>query len=146
MKRRVAAVSLFGIAALSYWWLSSATAGGQNFDKLNDADRKVFAERFEREVWPLLVRGGKDGCVGCHRGGKIVSALRFSGNVDKDFLMLLKDGFFLHPDDGSLLARLTDKDAERRMPHKLKPWEEKDIAVLRSFVLDLKKKERSKSP
>ena len=109
MKRRVAAVSLLGMAALSYWCLSSATAGGQNFDKLNDADRKVFAERFEREVWPLLVRGGKDGCVGCHRGGKIVSALRFSGNVDKDFLMLLKDGFFLHPDDGSLLARLTDK-------------------------------------
>ena len=150
MNRRLVAAAVFVVVGLG-WSLHLATAGGRSFDKLTDEDRKVFAERFEREVWPLLVRGGKDGCVGCHRGGKIVSALRFSGNVDKDFRMLLREGFFLHPDDGSLLGRLIDKEPKRRMPVKqgpgnnyapADPWPDTDIQVLRQFVVDLQKKEK----
>jgi len=80
-----------------------------SFDKLADADRKVLAERFRRDVWPLLARGGKDGCVGCHTGGNM-SGLRFAGDADKDFARLLREGFFLKDDAGSLLSRIQDGD------------------------------------
>jgi hypothetical protein len=87
----------------------------RSFDKLSDADRKLLGDRFKQEVWPLLERGGKDGCVGCH-SGKIVSALKFSGDPDKDFRVLLRDGFFLKDDQGSLLERIEDRNLKRRMP------------------------------
>lgn len=154
MKRIVLAAACVGLLLTGLWISRLASAQGQNFDRLSDADRKVFAERFERDVWPLLARGGKDGCVGCHRAGGIVTALRMSGNVDKDFLMLLKEGFFLHPDAGSLLGRVTEKDPERRMPHKYvpgkkqpvpgEPWPEKDMQILRDFVIDLDRKQQKK--
>src|SRR5262245_60746735 len=119
--------------------------GGKGFDKLSAEDRKVLAERFERDIWPLMTRGGKDGCVGCHRTGKIVSALRMSGNVDKDFAMMLRDGFFLYGDAGSLLARVTEKDPKRMMPPPEKKehrWSEKEIQVLREFFVDVDKKQQ----
>src|SRR4051794_39027265 len=105
--RRAACLVLSGLLLLVAFlglrgWV---LAQGRNFDKLADADRKVLGERFKADVWPLLVRGGKDGCVGCHSGGKLVSALRFSGDPDKDFRMLLREGFFLKDDGGSLLGR-----------------------------------------
>src|SRR5262245_59119482 len=96
---------------LSGLWASQ----GPNFDRLSDADRNAFGERFRRDIWPLLERGGKNGCVGCH-DGKIVSALKMSGNPDKDFRAMLRDGFFLKGDAGSLLARVLDKDKKRVMP------------------------------
>ena len=116
-------------------------AGGINFDKLSDADRKVFSERFEKEIWPLMTRGGKQGCVGCHNG-KIVADLRLSGDAKKDFAKMLKDGFFLHDDAGSLLARITDKDKTRRMPKDAEPWNAKDTETLRRFTEDMHKKEK----
>src|SRR4051812_1296858 len=78
---------------------------GGSFDKLGEADRKTFQERFERELWPLLSRNGKDGCVGCHNDRRRDTALRFTGKPDQDFRALLKEGFFLHDDPGNLLAR-----------------------------------------
>jgi hypothetical protein len=121
-------------------WLS---AGEPSFDKLSDKDRQAFAKRSEREVWPLMTREGKKGCVGCH-SGKIVSALKLTGDASKDFHMLLKEGFFLYEDPGSLLARITDKTESRRMPKDGTPWVEKDVEVLRSFVADLDKKQAKK--
>ena len=56
-----------GLLVLAQWSLSSA--GPPNFDKLGGGDRKVFADRFEKEIWPLLSRNGKDGCLGCHGPG-----------------------------------------------------------------------------
>jgi hypothetical protein len=111
-----------------------------SFDKLNDADRQAFGERFQREIWPLLVKGGKDGCVGCHNGKK-GPALRFRGDPMADFRMLLKDGFFLKDDPGSLLDRVVEKNRKRRMPpDKLPPWTAEPVRVLREFVHDLDKK------
>src|SRR5262249_59548592 len=101
--------------------LGLVAAQAPKFDNLSDADRKVFAERFERDIWPLMMRNGKNGCVGCHSTGRIVSALRLTGDAQKDFRMLLKDGYFLYQDDGSLLARVTEKDEERRMPYRKTP-------------------------
>ena len=126
-----------------FGWVSMRVpAGPPKFDKLSEEDRKVFAKRFEKEIWPLVTRNGKDGCLGCHAGGKIVSALRLSGEVNKDFPMLLKEGFFLPEDDGSLLGRLSDKDKLSRMPRGKDPWADKELQILRTFVVDLHKKQK----
>jgi hypothetical protein len=123
---------------LSFW--NGVAAQGPSFDKLSDADRRVFGERFQREVWPMLVAGGKDGCVGCHNG-KRVTSLRFHGAPAKDFPMLLREGFFLKDDAGSLLERVSEKDPKRRMPPSDQPrWTEAQIRILRDFVNDLDKK------
>jgi hypothetical protein len=116
-------------------------AGPPQFDRLTDEDRRAFGERFEKEIWPLLTRNGKDGCVGCHTS-KIVTALRYTGDPKKDYLMLLKEGFFLHGDDGSLAARVQDKDPDRRMPKGKTPWAQKDVRILEQFTADLHKKQR----
>src|SRR5262245_5137952 len=100
--------------------LAAHAAQPPSFDKLSDADRKVFAARFQKDIWPLLHRSGKDGCIGCHQT-KIVSALKFSGDIEKDFRMLLRDGFFLKGDDGSLLSRIEAKEPKRKMPPGIRP-------------------------
>jgi hypothetical protein len=114
-----------------------------SFDKLSDQDRKALGERFKRDVWPLLQRGGKDGCVGCHRDVKIVSALHMTGDSDKDFRMLLREGFLLKDDAGSLLARIVETDLRRRMPpRKFPAWTAAETKTLRDFVEAVDKKQR----
>ncbi|MBM3995391.1 MAG: hypothetical protein FJ303_14745 [Planctomycetes bacterium] len=137
----VAALLLFVSASFA----ASYQAGGPNFDSLADGDRKVLQERFIKEIWPLFLRGEKNGCVGCHNG-KIVSALKMSGNPEKDFRMLLKDGFFLKGDAGSMLARIESKDRKRRMPPpgKMDPWTKEEMDILRQFVIDIDKKQAKK--
>jgi hypothetical protein len=115
---------------------------GKSFDKLSDDDRAAFAARFKKEVWPLLLRDGKEGCVGCHGSGKGGGALRFSGNPERDFAMLLRDGFLIKDDAGSLLERVVDKDARRRMPPKRPAWKDADVQVLRTFVNDVHLKQQ----
>ena len=111
------------------------------FDKLSEADRKAFGERFQKEIWPLLERGGKDGCVGCHLTKK--GSLKMAGEPAKDFALLLGEGYLLRKDPGSMLERILDKDKKRRMPPDDKPgWSEGEIQVLRQFVDDLDKKNK----
>lgn len=115
------------------------------FDRgLTDADRKELSERFQRELWPLLERGGKDSCVNCHNG-KIVSALRFTGNADKDFRMMLRDGFLLRDDAGSLLGRLLDKDRKRVMPPPKRgpTWSPEEIRKLTDLVNEIDRRQKS---
>jgi hypothetical protein len=137
------------IALLTALALGLALRGGlraaqaPNFDRLSEEDRQAFAERFRREVWPLLERNGKDGCVGCHRDAKIVSALRMSGDADKDYRMLLRDGFFLKGDAGSLLSRILETDRKRVMPpSKFPRWTEAEVKTLRDFVEDVHQKQK----
>ncbi len=122
--------------------------GGGNFDYLSDADRKVFQERFAKEIWPLLERDGKNGCVGCHsgKGGSIVSALKMSGNAEKDFRMLVKDGFFIPDDPGSMHTRIISRNKKQMMPppEKGKPWTKADAELLRKFVDDIEAKQQPK--
>src|SRR6185312_16302785 len=103
MKRRATMAGLAVATFLSLVLYAVAVAQPPAFDRLAPADREEFAKRFEKEIRPLMQRGGKDGCVGCHNG-KGGGALRLRGNADKDFGMLLKEGFFLPDDAGSLLA------------------------------------------
>lgn len=137
-------VGLLGV--FGYGLAVALAGGGGGFDKLSDADRKVFQERFTKDVWPLLQRNGKDGCVGCHSPGtKTVSSLKFKGDPSKDFAMLLKEGFFLPNDSGSLLTRITSTSKKERMPlNPRDPWSAAEIDVLRKFVADLDKKQKAK--
>jgi hypothetical protein len=120
--------------------------GGPNFDHLTDADRRVLQERFVKEIWPLLERGGKNSCVNCHNG-KINSALKMTGNAEKDFRMLVKEGFFIPDDTGSMLTRVEAKNAKKKMPPpgKGEPWTKAEIELLDRFVADLESKQRKKT-
>jgi hypothetical protein len=109
-------------------------AGG----KLSAADQKKFAERFSKEVWPLLTRRGKDGCVGCHHP-KHRTELRFSGKPDSDLAMLLKEGFLIPDDPGSLLAVVTTRKRGRMPPGNRTAWTAAEVKVLRAFETDLNK-------
>ncbi|MCI0641552.1 MAG: hypothetical protein L0Y72_15255 [Gemmataceae bacterium] len=129
--------------------LESKAQQEPNFDRLSAEDRQALQKRFAKELWPLLTRHERDGCVGCHAGAKTVSALRMTGDIDKDFPMLIKQGFFIPDDAGSLLARMLDKDPKRIMPPPAKDpkfkrphWTEKELALLRAFVVDLDKKQK----
>jgi hypothetical protein len=125
----------------SFLIIACLIALGQNFDRLSDSDRQLMQQRFEKEIWPLMTRGGKDGCVGCH-SGKAVTALRLSGDVSKDFGRLVREGFFIPGDAGSLLERVTDPDKKRRMPLDRSAWSEAEVKVLRAFVADLDRKQK----
>jgi hypothetical protein len=134
-----------GIAIVLLLGLRAGLAGqDRKFDKLADADRKVLGEQFKRDVWPLLLREGKDGCIGCHMTGKGGTALRFSGDADKDFRMLVREGFFLKDDPGSLLSRIEDTNKKRRMPPgKLPRWNDADKKTLGDLVEAIQKKQKS---
>ena len=112
------------------------------FDRLTEKDKEVFSKRFEKEIWPLLIRNGKDGCVGCHNL-KHQSTLRFSGKADKDFRKLLSDGFFLVKDPGGMLQLVSTTNPRQKMPPgKRKSWTKSEIERLRQFVTDVAKKQR----
>jgi hypothetical protein len=133
-----------GVAVVLAWLSTSGAAQPGKFDKLSDADRKAFGERFEKEIWPLLARNGKDGCVGCHNDKKQVTALRMSGDALQDFGKMVGEGFFIKGDAGSLLERIKDKDPKRHMPPppKRPSWTDAEIRLLEAFVDDLDKKNR----
>jgi hypothetical protein len=122
---------------------ASSGAAQSRFDKVTEADRQTFAMRFEKEIWPLMMRGGKDGCVGCHSSGKIVSSLRFKGtDPDKSFRMLLKDGYLLPDDLGGVLHLISTKNMKERMPKNLPAWPAEDVETMRNFIIDLDKKQQ----
>ncbi len=124
--------------------IPSLVQAQENFDRLDKADRSVLQERFTKEIWPLMSRNGKDGCLGCHRGG-MVTALKLSGDPAKDFQKMLKDGFFLPGDEGSLEGRLTSKNPKRKMPPgKREPWTNAELETLKAFVAEIDRKQAKK--
>ncbi len=73
-----------------------------------------------------------------------MSALRFSGDPDKDFRMLVREGFFLKEDSGSLLERIRDTNKKRRMPPgKLPPWTDAEKQTLDELVLAIDRKQKN---
>ena len=73
--------------------------------------------------------------------------MKMTGDLAKDFRMLVKDGFFIPHDSGSIVSHVTSKDRKKRMPPPGKgdPWTEEEIAALKNFVADLDKKQQKKS-
>jgi hypothetical protein len=133
------AVAVLAAAGVS---LTRGGGGAGSFDKLSDADRQAFQTRFEREVWPLLLRDGKDGCVGCHVANHR-STLKFVGKADTDYRKLLTDGFLLHNDSANLVAVIETKDRKKRMPPGQRPaWAAEDVKVLKQFIADVDKKQK----
>jgi hypothetical protein len=138
------------LAAMLIFTASTITAalagGGGNFDYLTDADRKVLEERFVKDIYPMMQKDGKNGCVGCHNG-KIVSSLKMTGDARKDFRMLVKEGFFIPNDSGSLLVRIKSTNRKQRMPPpgKGEPWTKEETEVLHKFVADLDSKQQKKT-
>jgi hypothetical protein len=141
--RRLLAVILIFVAS---GFALTLAGGGPNFDHLADADRKILQERFVKEIWPFLERGGKNGCVGCHNG-KINSTLKMTGNPEKDFRMLVKDGFFIPDDTGSMLTRIEAQNPKKKMPPpgKGESLAKTEIERLAQFVADLDKKQQKKT-
>jgi hypothetical protein len=132
---------LLGLALAIGGWPSRA-AQPKKFDKLSEEDRQAFSKRFEKEIWPLMSRNGKNGCVGCHTTGKIVSSLHYKSNEpDQVFRKLLKEGYFLPDDVGGILYLVSSKDKKERMPKNQEPWTAAEIETFRQFVLDLEKKQ-----
>jgi len=148
MKRRLYFALLVLIAASGIAAALGSGTGGQKFDFLKDEDRKVLQERFKKELWPLFERDDKNGCVGCHALPKTGGNMKMTGNLEKDFRMLVNDGFFIPNDSGSIYAHVTSKDRKKRMPPPGKgdPWTQAEIDVLQKFVADLDKKQQKKVP
>ena len=145
MKTRTILAGLIVLAGSSF--AASLAGGGPNFDFLKDDDRKAMQERFNKELWPLLVRGEKQGCIGCHALPGTGGQMKMSGNTEKDFRLLVKAGFFLPNDSGSMLSHILSKDRKKRMPPPGKgdPWTMEEIEVLAKFVADLDKKQQKKT-
>ncbi len=143
MRTRLMLSALFLIAGVG---VAVALAGSGKFDHLKDDDRKQMQERFAKELWPLFERDEKNGCVGCHALPKTGGNMKMTGNLEKDFRMLVRDGFFIPNDSGSIYAHVTSKDRKKLMPPPGKGdrWTDKEVEVLRNFVADLDKKQQKK--
>ena len=97
----------------------------------------AWSRRFESEIWPLMTRHERDGCVGCHTP-RHRSMLKFSGRADADFRMLLEGGFLLPQDPGALLHVVTTPNPKTRMPPDDRPsWSGDEVALLKRFVTEL---------
>lgn len=120
---------------------SHVPAAQKSFDRLSEKDRAAFAKRFAKEIWPLMKRNGKDGCVGCHRPDHS-SSLRLTGEPDADFRMMLREGFFLINDLGGMLHHVSTRDKRLRMPPGDRPpWSSDEIERLRTFLTDLDRRQ-----
>lgn len=98
---------------------------------------KLWSTRFEKEIWPLLSRNGKDGCVGCHTP-RHRSTLRISGGAAEEFEKLLIGGYLLPDDPGALLHAVSTPNPKTHMPPGKRPsWTMDEITVLKRFVTEL---------
>jgi len=89
---------------------------GTNPTPRNEADpQAVLFQRFDKEIWPLLARGGDHSCVGCH-DAESSSELHFYPDARSSFVMLLERNYFATNTPDSLLGRLTSTHPKRRMP------------------------------
>src|SRR4030095_4570503 len=98
-----------------------------------------IAQRFEKEIWPLLARETRGtSCVKCHDADN-TSELHFFSDAESSFTMLLEKGYLVLEGPDSLLGRILSHNPRKRMPRgkSMEPWPEKDVATLRAFLTDL---------
>lgn len=94
-----------------------------------------WSARFEREIYPLLLRGGEASCIRCHDQATS-SELEFVGDARDDFQMLLAGGYFLPNRPDSLLSRIEAENPKRRMPKgdDAPLWTDAERELLRQFA------------
>lgn len=127
-----------GLTALSLA-LASTGASLANGAAGRDAQPdRAFFPKFEKQIWPLLTRGGADSCVGCH-DAENKSELHFFPDATSSFQMLLENGYFSITEPDSLLGRLTSTHPKKQMPKGRagEHWTETEIRSLRAFAADL---------
>ena len=101
-------------------------------------EQKQLFRRFEKEIYPLIARGGGESCISCHDGDG-ASELVLFGNARDDFQVLREGGYFLSNTVDTLLGRVTSDNPKKRMPkgrHAV-PWSPEEISQLRSFLVDI---------
>lgn len=106
-------------------------------EALSAEKMKRWSVRFEKEIWPLLTRNGKDGCVGCHTP-RHRSTLRISGGAGEEFEKLLVGGYLLPDDPGAFLHVVSTPNPKTHMPPgRRDSWAADEIALLKRFVTEL---------
>ena len=118
------------VALVLFLGLMPVLAQSPSFDRIPEADKPALRKRFETEVWPffqLRVAPGTSASA-VHEQGWFAKAPR---NADRDFDMMLKEGFFLPDDAGSLIVRVADTDKKRRIARTQATWNGSRIKVLR---------------
>ena len=107
-------------------------------DALSLQSAATLESRFEDRIYPLLLRGGEVGCVGCHDEGTSAD-LVFIGDSRDDFRMLLANGYFDVSRTDGLLDRLEAENPKRRMPKgkAATPWSPEEIELLRAFAQEV---------
>lgn len=109
---------------------------------LTAEETATFTQRFEKDIWPLLIRA-ESHCTGCHTAAN-ASQLRLSKDADSNFKSLLADGHFDIENPASLLSRITALPGPTRMPPEpFKPWSDDEITRLRAFCNDLYAKRKT---
>ena len=110
----------------------------QGEDTLPQRDLKVLESRFAERIYPLLLRNGAAGCVGCHDESTSAD-LVFIGDSRDDFRMLLSNGYFAVSRTDGLLDRLEAENPKRRMPKgkEARPWSREEIELLRDFAREV---------
>ena len=107
-------------------------------DALPPRDITALESQFAERIYPLLLRGGEVGCVGCHDESTSAD-LVFIGDSRDDFRMLLSNGYFDGLRTDGLLDRLEAENPKRRMPKgkEAKPWSREEIELLRAFAREV---------
>lgn len=116
--------------ALAWWALRPGAAPHRGPDPL--------LQEFERQIWPLLTRGGEDSCVGCH-DAQHSSELRFFADARSSFEMLVENNYFALGEPDALLGRLSTSHPKKQMPkgRGSPKWTEAEIERLRRFATNL---------
>lgn len=126
----------FCVAGLLGGCLLGMFARGE--DALPPRDITTLESRFADRIYPLLLRGGAVGCVGCHDESTSAD-LVFIGDSRDDFQMLLSNGYFDVSRTDGLLDRLEAENPKRRMPKgkEARPWSREEIELLRAFAREI---------
>ncbi|WZO96510.1 hypothetical protein EP7_003503 [Isosphaeraceae bacterium EP7] len=138
-------VAIFGLASLDSPTPGQPAPAGT----LSSAEQAKFADRFERDVWPLLIEpaDARKACGACHHDdGSNTSTLVLAEDPKEAFDTLLDEGFFDRENPDALLARIARKaTSPKRMPPEPAPsWSEQEIEQLRRFVSALEEAQASR--
>jgi len=129
-----AATTLF-LLLIGASWLTPHPVQGEQTSGAKPAAAKSSdsAQRFARDIWPLLTRSDAS-CIACHTKSN-PSQLHFPADAQSSYRQLLSEGRLDLHNPSSLLARISTTDPGQRMPPTGMPaWSEAEKTRLREFM------------